>query len=44
MILDFDDLGDVVGFETLDASTRLTDRWQIDGQPERDPAPGNTHH
>lgn len=30
VILDFDDQGDVVGFEILDASTRLTDSWHVD--------------
>jgi uncharacterized protein YuzE len=30
VILDFDDQGDVVGFEILAASMRLTDPWHVD--------------
>lgn len=30
VILDLDGQGDVVGFEILDASTRLTDPWHVD--------------
>jgi len=30
LVLDFDDSGDVVGFEILDASTRVTDPRHVD--------------